>query len=254
MAPDLRALTSAELNGMSALDLVRAAIAWQPNVKVASDALVFRSPDSAAAEYLVAAFARGEVPPWMTAHLLGQLRAAGGYDTVRGILLAAPGQLAESYAGTALARIRGMEALPDLVEVLNNAPVARSREGAAFGLGVVGTPAAADAIFDAAAAGHLRVRTAAYVLGGMPVDQARVADALLSGNERLVRLGTETVWSIASTADRRPGGAPTFVRPDSCLDNAQRKVIADAQRDMTPSQRRAIDDWVAVIGKTTCRS
>jgi hypothetical protein len=246
----LRDLTTAEVDAIPSVDLVRAAVREHSDFKVVSAALIRRPADPMAAELLVAEFARGEAPAWLTAHLLGQLRADVGYETVRGILLAAPGYLAESYAGPALARIRGENATPDLVHILNIAPKARSREGAAYGLGVVGTPAAEEAIFEAVASGRIRASTGGSVLGGMPFDQAKMANALSSGEERLVSLGTETVWSMILATCRRPRSAPKHARPDPRLLDAVRKVLADARVNMAPRKRSALADWVAEVGGT----
>ena len=245
-----RKLTKTDLKALPSVELVRVAVASHLDFKLVSAALGRRPADPKAAKLLIAAFRRGEAPPWLTAHLLGQLRTAVGYDTVRGILLAAPGSLAESYAGPALARIRGQEAAPDLVHILNTAPKLHSREGAAGGLEVLGTPAAAAAIFDAAASGRIRVSTGGAILGKMPFDQARVAQALLSGEERLVSLGTETAWSLATVASGRSADQRLPVWPDPSLLDAVRTALADPRINMAPLKRSALAAWVAKNAET----
>ena len=58
---------------------------------------------------IVAAYRDGSAPPWLAAALLGQTRSARGYDVLSAILYEAPRLLAESYAGVAMAKVRGVE-------------------------------------------------------------------------------------------------------------------------------------------------
>ena len=93
----------------------------------------------------------------------------------RAILLAAPRLLAESYAGPALAKIRGLEAHDELVRFTMQSPARRSREGAAYGLAHLGTGEAAAAIIDAAVSGAI-----GYQMGGVLVERKNLHD--LSGS------------------------------------------------------------------------
>ena len=131
----------------SALELAETALAdvaghgagaW----KQALLALEPMEPDAQAAAAVVAAYEAGRCPPWCAAALLGAIGHADGYATALAILRAAPGQLAESYAGPALVQMRGEAALADLAAVLeDDALPRRAHEGAAYGLAGSPTPA-----------------------------------------------------------------------------------------------------------------
>jgi hypothetical protein len=100
-----------------------------------------RPPSREAAEFVANAYQHGKCPAWLAAALLGECRDMIGYATVHSIILVAPRQLAESYAGVAMARIAGHSALNDLVTIMSTALDRKSREGAAYGLEVLENPA-----------------------------------------------------------------------------------------------------------------
>lgn len=140
---------SLNVDTYSSVELVRSALNDPATFKQVDAMLAQRMPDHAAAELLIAAFEAGTAPAWLVAHLLGRIGADCGYATARAIVLAAPGQLAESYAAVAMVRIRGAQAFGDLAELLNTAPHRASREAAASGLAEFGSVEATELILAA---------------------------------------------------------------------------------------------------------
>lgn len=160
--------TALDSHTYSALELVRYALHDPANFKQVDTVLAQRMPDPAAAKLLIAAFEAGTAPAWLVAYLLGRIGAACGYATARAIVLAAPGQLAESYAAVAMVRIRGAQAFGDLAELLNTAPQRTSREAAASGLAEFGSAEAAALILTASQAQTIRAHIARRLLTPTP--------------------------------------------------------------------------------------
>ena len=206
-----------------------------------------RPPSEAAAQKLVDAYQSGNAEPWFTAHLLGCVGHEVGYDTVRAILLAAPRLLAESYAGPALAKIRGREAHDELVRFTMQSPARRSREGAAYGLAHLGTGEAAAAIIDAAVSGAI-----GYQMGGvlvdLPVDAAQIRE-LLTGEERSRRVAVEYVTLLIQGAvtdglgSREAAECLAANRPH--WRSAVQRLLGDEDFRMSPRQRSALTDWAS---------
>ncbi|WP_104985660.1 hypothetical protein [Sorangium cellulosum] len=202
-----------------------------------------RAPDADAAGALVEAYRAEEAPPWLAAHLLGCIGHEAGYATVREILLNAPGSLAESYAGPALAKIRGERALQDLCVLLRDAPKQVSREGAACGLGRLGSPSAATALLEAATAGRIRWHTAAGILAGTPIAPRRLGELLRSGETAQLRLATEIVWVALLDAN---SGRSTWVHDFAAeLRPMIRDVLAKPALNMAPRKRAQLEAWVS---------
>jgi hypothetical protein len=193
-----------------ATELVRRVVANHASFKDSAKRLAALPPDPEAVDILLNAFNGGEAPPWLTALLLGQIGHASGYDVVRRILLTAPELLAESYAGVALARIGGPAVLDDLVNLMRNALKLKSREGAAYGLGHLGTPEAIHPVLLATRETLIRSSTGASILAKLPV---RVDDAiglLASPNARDPENATELIaWRVASSSHTGPFWSPT---------------------------------------------
>jgi hypothetical protein len=195
---DVRALSK-----MTSAALVDATIARHALFKHASKVLSGRAPDDGkAAEAVVRAFEAGRAPAWLVAHLLGCLRVPATYHVVRGILIDAPGSLAESYAGPAMARIGGAEAREHLIGLMRGAPRRRGRDGAVYGLGVLGDASVVDAIV-AAARDHAVSRGAsASALVALRVSSAAVVSWLRAQDDELRALAVEVVWTVST----QPGG------------------------------------------------
>lgn len=157
-----------DLHNNSALELVRYALNDPAKFKLVDAVLAERAPDPAAAELLIAAFEAGMAPAWLVAYLLGRIGADCGYATARMIVLAAPGQLAESCAAVAMVRIRRARAFADLAELLNTAPQRASREAAASGLAELGSAEAAALILAASQAQTIRANIARRLLTPTP--------------------------------------------------------------------------------------
>src|SRR5829696_8007388 len=118
----------AELIDRSDIALIEMAVADHPRFKVVAAELQRRRPArEQAALRLIELHRGGAAPPWLTAHLLGCVGHPAGYATVLAILRAAPGSLAESYAGVAAVRIAGTAACDELVQIMTDAENLHSR-------------------------------------------------------------------------------------------------------------------------------
>ena len=206
-----------------------------------------RAPDAGAARRLVSEYADGDAEPWMTAHLLGCIGHELGYATVVAILESAPGSLAESYAGPAMAKIRGVAAFDDLVRVMNASPKRRSREGAAYGLLRLQHPPAAAAVLEAASSGQIRYSMGAALVD-QPLDDADVTP-LISGNERERRVAIAYIDRlISSSTHEGRRGTQLEGRLESCRDRwlePVRQLLADPDFRMAPRQRAALSRWAS---------
>ncbi|HVK63645.1 MAG TPA: hypothetical protein VM694_04185 [Polyangium sp.] len=222
--------------------LVAIAIADRGQFKHVAAELERRTPDADAASALVEAYRAEEAPPWLAAHLLGCIGHELGYATVREILLRAPGLLAESYAGPALAKILGERALPDLCALLRDAPKQVSREGAAYGLGHLGSPSAEAAVLEAVTTGCIRWQTAASILARLPIAPRHLCGLLRSGEMDPWRLATEIVWLALHDAD---SGRSTWVHDVAAeLRPMIRDVLANPALSMAPRKRTQLEAWV----------
>ncbi|MDC3979815.1 hypothetical protein [Polyangium jinanense] len=223
--------------------LVTTAIANHARFKDVAAELERRTPDADAASALVEAYRAEEAPPWLAAHLLGCIGHELGYATVREILLNAPGMLAESYAGPALAKILGERALPDLCALLRDAPKQISREGAAYGLKRLGPPSAEAALLEAATTGRIRWQTAASLLADIPIAPRRLCGLLRSGEVVQLRLATEIVWVALRHA--RSGQNTWIYDVAAELEPMIRDVLANPALSMAPRKRTGLEAWVS---------
>jgi len=220
----------------TALELVEAALADRAmDWKRALLALEPMEPDAAAAAAVVAAYEGGRCPPWAAAALLGAIGHSDGYATALAILRAAPGQLAESYAGPALAKMRGDAALPDLAAVLEDPACAlRAREGAAFGLARIADARADELLL--AAVDQERVRTS--VAGSVACDRGTSDDALI----RLLRAASPrrrntAAWAVFYRAAKG--------RVSSALATSMLAALDAAPLPFTSAQREMLRDRLA---------
>lgn len=220
-------------------ELVALSLEVVPRMKLVGPELDTRPPDEAGATRVIQAYEAGAAAPWLTAYLLGCVGHERGYGTARAILLAAPGSLAESYAGTALAKIRGVEAYEDLVELMNHAPQRDGRDGAAYGLVHLGTSRAAAAVLDAALSRTIHLRLAAMV-AHLPIDPTRVA-TLLCGDERGVRIGIELLCSWLSDEDR----VERFAADRAAWVGLVERALGDPELFVPRHQRELLTRWAA---------
>lgn len=226
------------------MDLVRTAISNRASFKFVVGELEKRPPSKAAAEAVTEVYGLGDAPPWLAAVLLGACRDKVGYDTVRGILLSAPGLGAESYAGVALFKIRGGEALDDLKWILLNAPDLRSREGAAYGLQALGCQEAGPAILEATLAGKVRWRTGSHILSHNLANQAMVLGLLLTGDMHQARIATEIIDSSILSAKSGMGTNSLVFRPVRKLLQAVDQALSDPRFTMAPGKRQRLNTWL----------
>src|SRR5579872_4446834 len=101
----------------TSVELVIGALAETLSFNAVAVALKRLPPDQEAAATVVAAYQQDTVAPWLAALLIGAIRHERGYPTALAILRRGAGRLSESYAGPAMARIRGVDAFDDLAAV-----------------------------------------------------------------------------------------------------------------------------------------
>lgn len=224
------------------LELVKQAVATHADFKSVAEDLERLAPDLEAVRWLINAYDRGEAPAWLTAVLLGRIGHDDGYATARAILLAAPGLLAEDYAGCALARLRGSRALDDLVQIMSKAPKIQTRKGAAAGLGRLNSEEAATAIVQATRDRVLPAFTAGGVLAHLPVSADVVAALLAAEDPRDIQVATELLYLRAWSSEAYPRWSAAEV---SVLLPAVRRVLERKDVRMAPRKRKTLGDWCA---------
>ncbi len=245
-------------------ELIELVLETNARFKLVGIELQQRAPSEAAAQRLIDAYEAGDAEPWFTAHLLGCVGHEVGYDTVRAILLASPGRLAESYAGPALGEIGGPRAHDDLVRFTKEGPTRRSREGAAYGLPYLGTGEAAAALIDAALSGAIGYGMGSTLID-LPVSAERIVE-LLDGEERSRRVAIAYVTRLISHAadaeslagfvddGYRIGARSRHARSQEATKRlavsrghwlaAVQRLLADEDFRMAPRQRTTLTKWV----------
>lgn len=162
---------------------------------------------------------------------------------MREVLLTAPGRLAESNAGPALAKILGERALPDLCDLVLNAPKQVSREGAAYGLGRLGSPRAEEALIEAVTTGRVRWHTAAGILARIPIAPQRLGGLLRSGEDVQLLLASEIVSVALHQAN---DGQITWIHDiAAALRPMVRGVLLNPALSMAPRKRAQLQAWVS---------
>jgi len=216
-----------ELSAETGVHLVELAIADHLRWKQVAAELGLRPPDPLAATALIADYRAGRSPAWLTAHLLGVLRAPIGYAVAREILLAAPGLLAESYAGPAMAKIAGAAAFDDLLGIMRDGPRLKIREGAAYGLHILQRAGTASIMLQAVVDKRIRRHTAAFII-------ARQADVL----ETVIEwLGSEDELIEALAIDVGSSLLAENAAPSAELAWAMRRTLDAGRSKMAPSAR-----------------
>ena len=230
------------LASSKALSIVNKAITNHAYFKLAAVDLEKLSPDPGATHALIEAFRDGRAPAWMVAHLLGCSGHDDGYLVAREILVSAPGGLAESYAGVALAKIRGGRALEDLVSLLTEAPSKVSREGAAYGLQQLGGLVAARAVAAAGRDGYIKPSVAGSVLAPLPSSGQLVLELLDSGLERGLLIAT---W-ITEFRETAPGLklAPWTQQETRDVVCAFSGSLERHGENMSEARRRRLHRWI----------
>lgn len=223
----IRAALLAELDGPT---LVRRAVEEHGNFKESVFELERRPPDEAATDVVLEAYRTGAAPPWLAAVLLGRTRGDRGYEVARAILHDAPGLLAESYAGPAMARIRGEGAAEDLLDAMENATQGRSRAGAAYGLAVLQVEAHVDRILATYREGRLSFVTVAGVLADFPSAEPRFVEWLVGKDHQLEDLALAATFHVSAKAGGRLSGA--FADAIEASLAARRIFVSESRREM----------------------
>lgn len=124
----------------------------------------------------------------MAAHLLGQNGHPAGYETTKAILTSGAGLLSESYAGTAMARIPGSAAIPDLVGTMKAGTDRRVREGAVYGLALLGTREILPNVIEAVRGQQVGYSAAASVLDEIGPSESELLEWLHDDDLRVGRM------------------------------------------------------------------
>jgi hypothetical protein len=161
------------------------------------------APDANVVPILDQAYREGRAQPWLTAYLLRSLRHESGYALAREILWAEPGNLAESYAATAMARMKGKQALPDLIEALHNAKRIRAREGAAYGICELGDESLVSVLLEAARAKRIRKRCPAGLVASLPRAEERLLEWLASDDKVRQEVALYACFSLCASGSLR---------------------------------------------------
>lgn len=218
---------------MNSVDLVERAIREHATFKSAVTALEKRCTDTHAVETLLRAHREGRAPAWLTAVLLGALRAEAAYEVVHEMLRTMHGGMVEDYAAAAMMKIRGERAEPDLVELAWHATDGRTRNAAAM---VLKSRSTRSTILALARAARIHYLTAAAVLARDAVDEALLRELLSSEAEIDLRIGTELLCSWLRNAELssiREGIEPLV-----------RRVLGLGDFRMSPTKRRTLLAWV----------
>jgi hypothetical protein len=157
-----------------------------------------RPPDPDATAAVLAAWAAGAAPPWLTAVLLGAARDPAGYSAALQILRSAPGSLAESYAAAAMVHIRGEAARSDLIDILESDVRGRARKGAALGLVQVADANAAMAVLAARRRRQLGTSSAAAVLARVPEAEELIVGLLREAEPLAVQVALEAAMELTA--------------------------------------------------------
>jgi hypothetical protein len=231
-------ITPRQLQAMSSIELVDLAVADHPAFKDVAAELERRDADPAAAAAVVDAYRDGRAPPWLVAVLLGRVRAQEGYAVAREILLAAPGLLAESYAGPAMARIAGAAAREDLIDIMMSGARLASRKGAAYGLGALEVDGIAPTLLEAVKAGRVPRSTAGHIVGALPDAMPTVLAWLAGSDEIAEAMAVDAAFSLSANV----GGIT-----DTTLARAVRGALDARRVTLAPSIRKMLEERIAPL-------
>jgi HEAT repeat protein len=227
------------LRGLPSTEIVGHALRQHAIFKFASEIFLERPPDESAAAALIEAFEAGEAPAWMTAHLLGCLRAPAGYEIVRQILISAPGLLAESYAGPALARIAGPAARDDLLDLMRRGQHRRAREGALGGLGELGDKSVVPPVLEAVRDRLVGRHAAGAIVRKLKVSATELAAWLQSSDEDARHVAIDAISGLSATEEG-------VLRDTTLVTAALEAVRAGAVR-LSPSARGRLEKRLGEI-------
>lgn len=193
------------------------------------------APDAATTAAVLDAYARGRCEPWCAAALLEAIGHPDGYATALDILHLAPGSRAENYAGTALVRMRGPDALDDLAAIIDDDRLPqRAHEGAAFGLAAMADPRADDVLLRAVDRGRIRTSIGGSVASERGIPAARLISWLRGPDSRRRNLAAWTVFHLAAQG-------PLLKE----LEIAMHAALADAPLPFTAAQRNELRERLA---------
>ena len=226
-------------DNMTAIELVDKAVQNRTCFKIVSPKLEALPPDKTAANKLISAYRAGKSPPWLTAHLLGCVGHSVGYATAKQILLDGPGQSAESYAGVAMAKIRGTESYADLREILANGEQPKMRRGAAHGLAHRREPDVIPTFIEGYAAKRLPLNDVSWHVAHCGPDDSVLISLLKSSDSRLQRLGCKTVETLLWS----DGG---FSPPGDVVKEPARALLSDSSLPFSKKWLKRLCDWTNV--------
>src|SRR3569623_2073288 len=169
------------------------------------------APDATATAAVVDAYTAGRCEPWCAAALLEAIGHPDGYATALAILHLAPGSRAETYAATALVRMRGPAALAAMSD-----------------------PRADDVLLRAVDRVRVRTSIAGNVASERGIPAARLISWLRGPDSRRRNLAAWTVFHLAAQG-------PLLKE----LEIAMHAALADAPLPFTAAQRNELRDRLA---------
>ena len=226
------------LLALPSTEIVAHVLRSHPAFKFASEIFLERPPDGPAAAALIEAFEAGTAPAWLTAHLLGCLRAPAGYEVVHRMLVSAPGLLAESYAGPALARIAGPGARADLLDLMRRGQYRRVREGALYGLALLGDASVVPVVLEAVRDRLVGHGAAGSVCVSLHVPAAEFAAWLRSPEEDARQVAINAVINLSAMEGRLR---------DVPLASAALEAVRAGTVRLSPSMRRCLEERLGKI-------
>lgn len=222
---------------VESVELVERAIRDHATFKAAIASLRERPTDDRAVETLLEAYREGRAPAWLTAVLLGALRAEAAYDFVRNMLETMHGQMVESYAAGAMVEIRGERAQPDLVHIAWHASDGRTRQAAA---GAIRGREKRATLLALSRAGRIDPLSVSFSLARDGVDETWLRELLSSDADVDLRIGTEVLSSWLHN-----GNVRSALALRKSVGATVERVLALPDFRMAPWKRRFLIEWLA---------
>ncbi len=219
------------------MELVDAAIKRKQSFKRVGIRLEELEADEHAAQRLISAFEDQECPAWLTAFLLGCIGHDSGYCTVKQILTTYDALSSQSYAGVAMAKIRGLEAYDDLRDVLFGDYTKRVYRAASYGLVRTSAPQLFGDLLAAYDRGHLLRSHVSFQIAQCEPPDEWLLTLLHSENLNHRKMVCSVIESMLQQQHLASPGEP--------VEHAVRNLLQDETLAMMPRRRKVLDDWVS---------
>jgi len=222
---------------METCSLIDAAISGDRPWKQIGDKLSKLPADSDGAQRLVIAYRDGSCEPWMTAFLLGCVGDATGYETAQEILVSDAGSLSGSYASVAMAKMRDLEAYPDLLKILNVDHRRRVRNDAVYGMATLSPPHLLDDLYNAFSEGRLSRQFASWRIAYCEPSDDWLVTVLNSNEINDRKLGCAVI--DAMLRDNTPMPNPGF-----SVTAPVKLCLEASEHTMSSSRRKLLLEWI----------